>query len=165
MPETTGWLWGSTNPGISTVAPRSRTSAPGAAARHVSSEPTAAMTPVAGSKAMAEARGDAGSMVMMDDAVRITGADEGVPALVMTAPCRVPSAGGARVGSTLPTGIDGGCDHLDRRRPGQAPGGGAPGPQNAVQVAHSPGRVPRPSWCSGQSAGGSPSGLTPTSAP
>ena len=55
-----------------TVWPRSVTSTPGATAWQSATVPTAVITPVAESKAIACARGFAGSIVMMEAALRIT---------------------------------------------------------------------------------------------
>ena len=71
MPDSSGWLCGSTNPGISTVLPRSVTSTPGAAACTSETEPMAVIRPVPVSIATARARGTASSIVMMLAALRI----------------------------------------------------------------------------------------------
>ena len=47
IPESNGWVWTSTNPGISTESARSITSASGAAARHCSTLPMAVIRPSA----------------------------------------------------------------------------------------------------------------------
>jgi hypothetical protein len=74
MPDSNGWLCGSTKPGINTVSPSSVTATPGAAAWTSAIDPIAVILPVVESNAIARARGRAVSIVMIVAALRIVSA-------------------------------------------------------------------------------------------